>query len=85
VEPPAGVEPAASSVETRHSDPLSYGGMCKKNVATRDGFEPPSPVLETGVLPLDERAVKKWLPGQGLNLRVGALTVRCLTSLATGQ
>jgi hypothetical protein len=46
-EPPAGLEPASDDPYSPIL-PLNYGGLA----AQVEGFEPPSTVLETGMLPL---------------------------------
>jgi hypothetical protein len=44
----AGFEPAASAPRTRRARPLRYISM-----ATREGYDPPSSVLETVALPIE--------------------------------
>src|ERR671918_1371505 len=49
------------------------------------GIEPASLDYQPSALPLGYTAIEVWLWRKDSNLRMAALTVRCLTSLATPQ
>lgn len=49
------------------------------------GIEPASLDYQSSALPLGYTAIEDWLWRKDSNLRMAALTVRCLTSLATPQ
>ena len=81
----AGLEPACIALEERCLNPLGHRrAITAKSWYRGRGSNSTSPLCRRGAL--NQKATPAlWLWGQDSNLRVAALTVRCLPNLATPE